>query len=122
MKSKEFFSNVVDGNISIGQPIGLISIENNYPQTFVAAYFRRGTFPLSKYKLSLGLSQALEYTPSSDTIDHIHGWYVVDETDTLFSNRKRFEKTMQNLMTKVETKKDNFPLFVRDLSKLDGWK
>jgi len=122
MNSKEFFSSVADGEITVNQPIGLISVKNEYPETFVAAYFRRGTFPHGKYNLCLDFNQPLEYTPSTDRIDaNFHGWYVRDETDTIFSNKENFEKRMQSLMT-VVIKKNNFPLFVRDLSKLNGWK
>jgi hypothetical protein len=120
MNSKEFFLSAADGKITVNQPIGIISLDR--PHTFVAAYFRRGIFPSRRYNLDLSLNQALGYIPSSDKIvKNIRSWYFRDETETIFTDKERFEEKMQSLMTEV-TKKDNFPLFIRDLSKLEGWK
>jgi len=122
MNSRQFILNFLDGKIQRTQPIGIVGVKNEYPKEFAAGYFIRGIFPFNNYTLGLNLGSRSRYTASEDKIDtHFGTWYVDDENETIFTNKKRFEETMESLMTKVKTK-DNFPLFVRDLSKLDGWK
>jgi len=122
MNSRQFILDFLDGKIQRSQPIGIVSVKSEYPKEFAAGYFKRGIFPSDKYTLGLHLGSHSRYITSEDKIDtHFGAWHVDDENETIFTNKKRFEETMENLMTKVKTK-DNFPLFVRNLSKLDGWK
>ena len=122
MDSRQFILNFLDGKIQKNQPIGIVGVKNEYPKEFAAGYFLRGMFPSRGYNLALRLSNSSWYITSKDRIKTQFGiWYIDDETETIFTNKKTFEEKMESLM-RVVTKKDNFPLFIRDLSKLDGWK
>lgn len=119
MKSKEFILSFLDGKIQRGQPLGIVSVKNEYPQEFFSGYFRRGAFPSSKYTLGLELNNHSSYVPSEDKICSYSGiWHVDDENETIFTDKESFENRMQDLMVPV-LKKDNFPLFIRNLSRMD---
>jgi hypothetical protein len=122
MDSTKFILNYLDGKIQRKQSIGIISVENNVPKEFALGYFRKGIFPYGEYPLGLELGNRSRYNVPEDKIDsYFKIWQVDDKNETIFTDKESFERKMQSLM-KVIVKKDNFPLFVRDLSKLDGWK
>ena len=118
MKSRQFILNFLDGKIQRKQPIGVIAVKNDYPQSFASGNFARGIFPSGKYSLGLELENKSCYVPSKDEINnYFRKWEVDDENETIFTDKKGFEETMQKLMVPI-VKKNNFPLFVRDLSRL----
>jgi len=141
MKSIEFVSAVLNGKIFQYQPLGIINIQDEKPTVFTAGRFSDGRFvPQSETQghflstptyLRLRFSEMVRYRPQEDNVKIIDSTgYITglprnqitikDEKDTIYTSREQFENKMNKLMKTVKTK-ENFPLFVRDLSKIPGW-
>jgi len=128
MRTKTFINSILDKDIPERPPIGITCVSRDrhrYPNSFSFGYFLTGGFsPTGMY---VELSQGASYFPRADKLTkfdgEIHGEDITraNNTYTIFTNKESFEKRMQSLMSVIKTK-NNFSLFVRDLSKLDGWK
>jgi hypothetical protein len=148
MKSRDFVSAVLNEEICKSQPLGFIKAE--YPKREYSIIFSAGVFDNVKIYpkdlktkhspwVEVKFSDEMHYNPTHDKdylkyrnvqkeIRGVGGLLpnsvpIVDEIHTVYTAKEDFMTEMNRLMKEFEENKNkNFPLFVRDLSKLDGWK
>jgi hypothetical protein len=122
MRAKTFVNSILDKDIPYKQPIGITCVSRDrYPCSFSSGCFSHDGFsPTGMY---VELYEGAKYIPRVDELTKFdgetHGEDITrtNTAYTIFTNKESFEKRMQSLMTVIKTK-DNFPLFIRDLSKL----
>lgn len=128
MKSMDLISAIQERKIIASQALGMIrTVVEEKPTYFLAgSLYRVEIEPALEPSLfstfEINFSDYSEYKPTNDGI--LYRWkeglshnVVINEADEVYSKRNDFQKEMNRFMKKVETK-DNFPIFVRDLSKL----
>jgi len=132
LKSNSFISAIQRSKIIASQALGIISEKEDKPNYFLAGILHNvKIIPAAGCSVpthvEIKFSDYSQYIPKDDKTlvrwvagepNHVA---IHDHQDSVYPNKDEFVNEMNRLMEKVETK-DNFPLFVRNLSKLRNWR